>query len=336
MLKHTKHIKRILKIALEITLLTSVILLILNLPLALAADSIPIPDASKYSAGGLPTPSQDPNVTGQDIIIEAIQTGIGYFKVLVGVVAVFFIILMGAKYVTSGGDEESVKKASNGLLYAVIAFAIISVSEEIGRIVGFFDVGKAFDSTPTGGIIGSPSEILERVHLFDKQVEVVMVFIKYFIGSLAVLMLVINGTRLIVGGGEEENVKKARNGIIYALFGLVVLYLGDILINKVFYTVDSSVYSGIEGVTPKVDLARGVEEIVGITNFIVSFIGPLLLLLLLIGGVMYLTSGGEEEGMNKAKRLIVSAIIGLIIVYGAFAIVSTVVTGYFTLPAGPV
>ncbi|HLD34688.1 MAG TPA: hypothetical protein VJB62_02390, partial [Patescibacteria group bacterium] len=158
---------------------------------------------------------------------------------------------------------------------------------------------------------------------------VVITFIKYLIGAFAVLMVVINGVRLVTGGGEEENTKKAKSGIIYALAGLLMMYLADIAVNKVFYKLDKTIYSGIEGAAPATDLQRGIGEIIGITNFVVSFVGPLLLLVILIGGVLYMTAGGEEEKMNRAKRVILAGAIGLVVVYGAFALISTVVTGYF-------
>jgi hypothetical protein len=262
------------------------------------------------------------------MVIAGIQKAVGYFKVLIGVVAVFFIIFMGAKLATAGGNEEEVKKATKGLLFSILALAIISLSEEIALIVGFFKEDAAYGGKSTGGLIGSPGQILERVHLFDIQVEVVITFIKYLIGSFAVLMVVINGVKLVVGG-EEENTKKAKNGIIYALAGLLMMYLADIAVNKVFYKLDKSIYSGLEGAAPATDLQRGLGELIGITNFVVSFVGPLLLLVILIGGVLYITAGGEEEKMNKAKRVIISGAIGLIVVYGAFAIISTVITGYF-------
>jgi hypothetical protein len=291
---------------------------------------IPIPKASDYSAAGLPTPPGGTE-SGQELVAIAIQTIIQYAKVLASVVAVLFIIFMGVRLVTSGGNEESVKKATTGLIYSILALAIISVADQVGEIAGFFP-DLSYQGTSTGGIL-EPGNTLLKVGLFDKQVDIVMVFIRYMIGAIAVLMLVINGAKLVGGGGEEENVKKARNGVVYSLFGLLLFYVGDIFINKVFYVVSKESLP-TTGVEPTVNIERGVEEIVGITNFIVSFIGPLLMLLILVGGVMYITAGGEEENMNKAKRLIIAALIGVIVVYGAFGIVSTVVSGYFIDPAG--
>ena len=292
-----------------------------------ATTHIPIPEGSKYS--GLPNPAV--STSGQEIAKIAIESAIKYGKVLAAVIAVLFIIIMGAKYVTSGGDEEAVKKSSKGLLMSILALAIISMSGEVAEIVGFYGDSQAFSADPKGGIL-DPDNMIERVGLFDKRVEVIMVFIKYFIGSLAVLMLVINGVKLVVGGGEEESIKKARNGVIYSLLGLIILLVGNTFVENVFYTIDKDVYS-TTGAEPTTSIERGIEELTGITNLVVSFVGPLLLLLILVGGIMYLTAGGEEEKMNKAKRLLIAAVIGVIVIYGAFAIVSTITTGYFSEPA---
>lgn len=316
--------KKTLKLFLEIGLVAGLITLALNIPVAIAG-YLYLPNGTNYN--NIPAP--DTTLSGQQMAVKFMQGVVNYMKVLTGIAGVGFIIYSGAKMVTAGGDEEAIKKGTKGLMYCILAFAIVALSEEVGNIVGFFKPGT---ETSTGGILKSPNEILSRVHLFDKQVEILITFIKYMIGSLAALMVVINGSRLVVGGGEEENTKKAKNGIIYALAGLVLLIVGNTFINSVFYIVDKNVYSGIEGVEPALNLQKGVSEIIGITNLVVTFVGPLLLLLLLVGGVMYITSAGEEESMNKAKRLITAALIGVIVIYGAFAIVSTIVSGSFTPP----
>lgn len=43
------------------------------------------------------------------------------------------------------------------------------------------------------------------------------------------------------------------------------------------------------------------------------------IILLLVGGVMYLTSMGDEAGSSKARKLMVDAVIGLVIVLVAWA-----------------
>lgn len=49
--------------------------------------------------------------------------------------------------------------------------------------------------------------------------------ILYFIaGVVAVVMIIIAGFTLVTNGGEPDAVKKARNTILYAVIGLVVIF----------------------------------------------------------------------------------------------------------------
>jgi hypothetical protein len=49
--------------------------------------------------------------------------------------------------------------------------------------------------------------------------------------------------------------------------------------------------------------------------------------MLIVGAIMYATAGGQDEQLQKAKRVLVTAGIGLVIIFGAFALVSTVLAG---------
>lgn len=46
---------------------------------------------------------------------------------------------------------------------------------------------------------------------------------------------------------------------------------------------------------------------------------------IIIAGIMYITSAGNPEGINRAKKTITNAIIGLLLSIFAFAIVSYIV-----------
>ena len=66
--------------------------------------------------------------------------------------------------------------------------------------------------------------------------------------------------------------------------------------------------------------------IAGIINVIMGFLGIIAVIIILIGGFMWMTAGGNEEKVGKAKKMIMSGIIGLVIVIAAFAIARFVVT----------
>ncbi len=286
-----------------------------------AADqsALPISDKAKevYKSGSIPVP---PEKSGQVILKDLVLGGLAYAKVIIGVVGILYITILGYKLVQASGDEEEITKAKRGLIYTLIAFIMVSMSEDIGKI---FDMERQT-------LLSSPQDILNRVRLFDKQVEIFMTFVKYVIGAFAAIMVVQAGVKLITAGGEEEEVSKNKKNIMYSAGGLIIIYVGEIFITKVFYKIDKNVYTGITGVHPAIDAKEGVAQIAGITNFVMAFAGPVAVLMLIAGAIMYATAGGEEEKMNEAKRLIVATIAGIIIIYGAFAVVSTIIASKLT------
>ena len=57
-----------------------------------------------------------------------------------------------------------------------------------------------------------------------------------------------------------------------------------------------------------------------IFNTIITISGVIFLIMLLIGGIQYLTGAGNEEATGKAKKMMIDAIVGLIIVLASWAI----------------
>ncbi|OGL67011.1 hypothetical protein A2856_00795 [Candidatus Uhrbacteria bacterium RIFCSPHIGHO2_01_FULL_63_20] len=55
-------------------------------------------------------------------------------------------------------------------------------------------------------------------------------------------------------------------------------------------------------------------------NVLLGFLGLILVGLLIYAGILYLTAGGAEERVKTAKRIMVNAVIGLVIVVSAYAI----------------
>lgn len=62
-----------------------------------------------------------------------------------------------------------------------------------------------------------------------------------------------------------------------------------------------------------------------IVAIVLSFLGILTILIILLGGFKWMTSGGNEEKISEAKKLISAGIVGLVIVLAAYAIAGFVV-----------
>lgn len=64
---------------------------------------------------------------GKDGIVT---TGIKIFILAVGVISIFVMVINGTKMITSNGDANSVSKARNGIIYAVIGL-VIALSAQV-------------------------------------------------------------------------------------------------------------------------------------------------------------------------------------------------------------
>jgi len=61
-------------------------------------------------------------------------------------------------------------------------------------------------------------------------------------------------------------------------------------------------------------------------GLVLSFIGILFLILVIYGGITWMTATGNDQKVEKAKNMIINAVIGLLIVLSAYAITNFVGT----------
>jgi len=68
--------------------------------------------------------------------------------------------------------------------------------------------------------------------LSDKIATVINV-LSVIIGVVAVIMIIIAGFRYIASGGKQESVQGAKNTILYAVIGLVIVALAQLIVHFV-------------------------------------------------------------------------------------------------------
>ena len=68
---------------------------------------------------------------------------------------------------------------------------------------------------------------------FNKIIKNVINILLFLIGAIAVIVIIISGIRFTTSGGDAGQAKSAREGIIYAVVGLVVALLAFALVNFV-------------------------------------------------------------------------------------------------------
>lgn len=300
------------------------------------AQSLPVPDVSYY--GGM---VQDPgNVQSFDSAFAALVVGIVLnVRYLLTAVAIALMLYAGYNLVIGQGKEDAWTKAKATMVWGIVGLAMVGLSGEIVRI---FAVGKCAElgmlpasnnlGCVEGGFLKDPQAIIQRSTIFNKAVQYIITFLKYMIGAVAVVMLTRNAIRMASNSAGDELDKDKKNLVASAL-GLILIIIADPIINKVLFSIDKTRYPSTGGPEVGIDYVQGIGEIVGFTNFLVSILTPIAILVIVAGGVMYMTAGTNAESQEKAKRMIMLALGALVLIYGAFALVSTFISGQFDAAA---
>lgn len=117
------------------------------------------------------------------------------------------------------------------LLGVVFVAAPVAAQSASGSYVGAIDSSKQAicrGAGLAGSGCGSSGGGLNRV------VNGVLTILSIIVGVAAVIMIIISGFKYITSGGDAGKVSSAKTSLIYALVGLVVVALAQVLVQFVF------------------------------------------------------------------------------------------------------
>ncbi len=143
-------------------------------------------------------------------------------------------------------------------------------------------------------------------------------FFETFVGAVAVFFMVYSGTAIIASMGNEEIIKKHKTTLLWSIAGLVIVMLSNMVVTQFFFIVDPKTGQS------SVAALNGVNMLSGVTNFIASFVGIFSVISIVVAGIMWIANFGNDDLAGKAKKIIVSAVIGVVLSVSAYAIVHTI------------
>jgi hypothetical protein len=113
--------------------------------------------------------------------------------------------------------------------------AIVAAAPAVGGNNSLIDnnlcKGSNFDVTASpGSQADCPASDDNGINgLLQKAVNI----ISAIVGVIAVIMIVVGGFKYITSGGESSNVSGAKNTIIYAIIGLIIVALAQVIVHFV-------------------------------------------------------------------------------------------------------
>lgn len=303
--------KQVYALLLSIVLGATMSMLWAGVHTAMAANFMPLPG----------TEGLDVAVPEGDTALEKLENFLGpvarNVRIILGALSVLFIVISGFTMVISGENEDTAKTQRKSIFYGIIGLMMISIAGPISEV---FDYRQ-------GNLIDDPENFIERVQIFDGVTQLIITFLKYLLGGLATLMAVRAGAVMVMNGDNDDDIGKAKKQLTVGVGGLLLVIVSDLVIRRIFYIAEYS--TDAEQTVVQLDQNELIRQMVGVTNLAVTFIGPIMMLGIVVGGFMYIMSQGDEDKTEMAKKVVTNSIIGIVIIYGAFAVVSTIVSGQF-------
>ena len=293
------NIKKIIRIIIPGALL--VLLFLLTLKTAHAADSYLGTEWDKYLRGGLQTFSNAGSQSGESLATAFVQNLVRIVRYIIGGIALIMGTIYGMSFVFARGKEDVITKQKQNFLWIFVGFLILIVSDNVARI---FNPESA-----------TAEKIIDFQAARD-QLRDIVTYAKYLFGSIFVLLMTISGVKMATARGKEEILTKQKTNLIFSLIGMLIILLASNIVNAI-YVIRS----------PNEIVAGGpqtvVSEVASVISLILVFLGPIAVVFTIIAGFMYLTSFDNEERSKKAKQMIVGGITGIVIIYSAYAIINT-------------
>lgn len=75
-----------------------------------------------------------------------------------------------------------------------------------------------------------------------------------------------------------------------------------------------------KGVDPAISGLKPSSLVTGFVNVTLGVAGIIAFFFLLVGGVQWILAGGDKEGTEKARKKITASLVGLAIVFSAYAL----------------
>jgi len=117
---------------------------------------------------------------------------------------------------------------------------------------------------------------------------------------------------------------KKKYFLIASLLGLLIagalwFWAGDVLAQNIDTGLNFATETGLSNQDPRIAIAR-------IVRIILGFLGIVAIGIMLYAGFIWMTAQGEEEKINKAKKIMISGAIGLVIMLASFGIATFVMS----------
>ena len=227
----------------------------------------------------------------QGLYIYLLDRVVSAFEVAIVAAAILSLFATTVQMVMSfGGDESGVTESRKSFIYVISGLAIVGLAR-------WFVL--AFSPTNTGAA-------LVNAGVVEEGISNIVVYFKLIIAVTLLVNIVVQAFRLITSQGAQEQLDKAKKRFIAGFIGAGIIMMANVIVVAVLPGSGSSTLA---------------VEIAGIANYMIVILGFLALLAIVLAGVLLIISV-DESLKEKAKTIVKTCIIALIVVITSYALVN--------------
>ncbi len=217
-------------------------------------------------------------------------------------IAIIFITYGGFSIILTRKDDQAVKTQVDQLLSIGVGFAIIALSIVAIDSVFFGKQGEVLTSGETATSFAKFG-FQEVSGLFD--------FVLTFAVAIAILFLILNAYKLILGSDDENTLSDVKKKIVYSIVGIIILLSSKKIV--------ALITSNGQIQMPNIDNSIG---------FVATWINKILGLLVILAfssivwaGLRLVGHFADEGAVEESKKIVVAAIMGLAVAFSAWVII---------------
>jgi hypothetical protein len=120
-------------------------------------------------------------------------------------------------------------------VFSLVAVPVMVPAIASADIVGDLCNGSNLTTAP-GGDVSNCSDGADGSGIDSILRKVIQIF-SVIVGFVAVVMIIVGGIKYITSGGDSGNISGAKNTIIYAVIGLIIVALAQVLVHYVLKNV---------------------------------------------------------------------------------------------------
>lgn len=185
------------------------------------------------------------------------------------------------------------------------------------------DLQQVIGGTGLGDFVGQPhpsSAVDPGADIITTVIFRIIDFMKYLIGGVAVIYMIISGLKLITSGKKVDEVsEKEKENLKFIIYGLILIVIADELVTKVFFGDYGECIASASNAKECAKVGGGLIK--GLYSFVLAMMASIAIFVLVLSAFRLITSAGEEENIAKQKKRIAMAIVGILVAaVGEFAI----------------